>query len=1158
MDVFFAKLRGSQPRRERGFTLVTVLIVLSLLAVIAVGFLSSMTAERSAAAAYANKVRAEQMAQAGADAAMATMRQCFRDFPDSCTVWDRQQSRNDLPNADGSASYNEGTDLYFRAVSPTPLDQTLGQDSGVNRPPMIAAGAGIDQRKIYVLPLTSGVVGAVGKLETAKASALPVLTTSVPDFSKRNFAEMNAPRYKGDTEGWIGSPPGHTDKDASGALVPKPFRAPWVELTDAKGSANGRYAFWIEDESFKTNVNQANLGQAHKRRDNAANPAAADPLGYMGPADFDLLAPLIALGDASASEDAQGIVDTRKSYPNSLFPEARGLAHTPWLDATLADKMRYLATTVSGGLNLSRHGSQRLNLNAAIPAATDPKDSLTVQRQLNKIVKTIQFHAPNFGQRFYRKSAAPTPAALNGFDVGADSVGDHALIYDYKVAANIHDYMDNDSLPTVVMAGGTVAGVSKPLIAPNHPPWAMGKDSAPFIQECAVQYRGDVTNGKYTLVVDYYIEVWNMTTKDILPGQLGSTAFIRIANPVSWGGTFSNLVDPSFNNPIPLEPDDGGPNPSESRTNGRHPCDFDIDISNVTFPAGRATVITTDDKANHRASRTYETNDYKDVITNLEAREHVISCSWKPPGKSVFQGKMPSKDPQGATDLIRLKFEDGSSDYQTDLLIGNEDGYIDFLVTIPLSYSGGSTGFRFNDPKAPYAPLGGYLRGNWTNTGPTDGLGPSALGDPRTNNEQLDYYQVETSPASENTRYKNFMQQAAHAPVPLHPSSPGGVLPTLGLPNYMSCRPNRAENPWPDFAPYYAAPASPTKEELVMNEHKAPMVVLNGALSSIGQLGDLFDPARNLSTPTAILSARGGGRTFKIGQHDDRWDGDQASESRAWPSWRLLDFFSIADHPSQPRLVDYYSVEQPGVINVNGVARDHGAAFRAAAVGFNFQPSTNGDITLGGDGGAAGKSVPLNFDKVVSQMIDRVTAPLTKNNAAGATTPNTGMNQTGAGPFWERGELSELPLFGRTPSTNPYLSYPAKDLTSASPPVDVSLSVYDRGREELFRRLSEMITTRGDTFTVYVVGQAIQQPPPTSSNPNPARTYSALHRQKVTFKLVPKAYDAAKSKSIAFHPGVDGATGQSLEFELTAAGIKDRFAKPDHYDIQVIASSVGF
>ena len=51
--------------------------------------------------------------------------------------------------------------------------------------------------------------------------------------------------------------------------------------------------------------------------------------------------------------------------------------------------------------------------------------------------------------------------------------------------------------------------------------------------------------------------------------------------------------------------------------------------------------------------------------------------------------------------------------------------------------------------------------------------------------------------------------------------------------------------------------------------------------------------------------------------------------------------------------------------------------------------------------------------------------------------------------------------------------------TDLSPSVNTA-TTYDRGREELFRRLVELTTTRGNIFTVYSVGQSLIPQPGTT------------------------------------------------------------------------------
>lgn len=1180
-------LRGSA---RAGFALVVVLIILTLLAVVAVGFLSSMTAERTTASAYASKAIAEQSTQAGVDSAIATLRQYFSVFPDSCTSWDVHQSVTDVKGPNNAKTYGEGTTFYYRGATAAPTKPDA-KTPDANRPRILQVDKTPDPRQIYALPLTSGVIGGLAQLEKNKETALPVLNVSKTDLSEQNFADLNLPRFKGDTEGWIGSPPAHPDKDSHGNPAPKPIRAPWVELKDDRGAVNGRYAYWVEDESFRTNVNTSNIGDpsaANIRRDNHENPSAADPLGYVSPRDVDLLGPLTSLGDPAGAADALSMLNTRLAYPQGLFPEARAYAHTPALSASIADQLRFLTTSTSIGLNISRHGSQRLNLNAIIPPttpATEPTTDAKIQQQLDEIVQTLRFHVPDFGQRFYR---LPDPSAseLNRFEVLGDGLSkdskDYSLIYLYKVAANIRDAIDTDLLPTYVQEGGIVRRTGKMDVWPQAQFWAIGKDSAPYVSETGVRFTGAVTGAHYVLNVDYYIEVWNMTSRAIRASELGANPIIRVANPPVWVASNSKkeqTIPPkaALEEEGPLTPT-STVSPYYERYSGTPPLprDFDIAIDQsfdtsggtpqeVVFPAGAFTVITTDAKFNHTNAEAFSNQDIhlgvgnlqlaKDVqppITDAEALRHVLLCKWKPGGTSTYVGSIDPHTP--VLDVIKMKpFSGAITDAQTDVVIQSDKGIIDGSSgAMPIeSISPSQTAMYINYGGGGNQPpiFGGYLRGNWTNLSDAanQGLAPSAVGDPRANNEQLEP-DTPTSVASETTRFKNW--DVAQRPTPAthpydtHPYTKYGVIPTLGLPNYLSVRPNRYKNPWIDYPPLFSADPNGAigVEDLKMGPDKAVTTLPNGPLSSIGQLGEVYDPARIASE--SVVTSRGGGRTFKIGQHDDRWDGNESSASREWTSWRLLDFFSIADAPEQPRLLTKYGIEQPGLININGVARDNGTALKAALTGLKYQPKPFGDPALGehGDSPTVVPAVAPQVQKLVDQMIARIGMPLTNGSAAA-----TGTNQTGAGPFWERGEMSELPIFGRSPSP-PTPEFSTTELTG----IDMSSKVYDRGREELFRRLAEMITTRGDVFTVYAVGQAITQ----KSAASP-KIYSGVQKLKVTFQLVPKKIDSTTHVAGYFHPGTDDA-GKSRTFDYTKDdALKVRFAAPDYYDVQIIASNAG-
>ena len=105
--------------------------------------------------------------------------------------------------------------------------------------------------------------------------------------------------------------------------------------------------------------------------------------------------------------------------------------------------------------------------------------------------------------------------------------------------------------------------------------------------------------------------------------------------------------------------------------------------------------------------------------------------------------------------------------------------------------------------------------------------------------------------------------------------------------------------------------------------------------------------------------------------------------------------------------------------------------------------------------------------------------------------------------------------------------------------------------------MAELICTRGDTFTVYTVGQSLVQPDPGK----PAKI-TGTHRMRVTFRLVPKVKDPVTQVEGDFHPGYtlnsDGTIGAPTAMadpDAASSKFNDRFLKPDLYAIQILEAS---
>jgi hypothetical protein len=361
-----------------------------------------------------------------------------------------------------------------------------------------------------------------------------------------------------------------------------------------------------------------------------------------------------------------------------------------------------------------------------------------------------------------------------------------------------------------------------------------------------------------------------------------------------------------------------------------------------------------------------------------------------------------------------------------------------------------------------YFVRGGSLQGNRSYH-----AGQAMTGDPRTNNEQLSVvrYVSGGGGTAEETRYLNTLDDN---------NVPGSS--SLGMPNSAFVDPGA----WTDFSSEPAGSAS------------APMVVADAPMRSIGELGHIFDPVRPLGPSGEIERSRGGGRTMTIGQPDPLWDKDPTSRSYGWAAWHLADLFCTGT-----------SLQMEGNINVNGVLRDNGAALKGALYGFHFASNPSSDPALAAQ--------PLD-QETAEALVDQLVARL------------KGQIQTigPRGPIFERGELSELPIFA--PGANQINR------------LDTS-KVNDRGREELFRRLVEMAATKGNVFSIYAVGQSIKQ------MADGRKVITASSQSKVTLRLIPRWNGNGNDvPSATFDPTDD-------------AEVATRFAKPDHYDVQVLQVS---
>ena len=1064
-------------RPPAAFALVATLLMITVITGAAVAFFQSTRIERFVSRNYAELARAQLAAEAATAAGQALITTLFTNYPDSAVGWARLAD-------------TELATFYFRT-----RDNNGFIPDGTN-----AAVPGDSPVFLYAQPLASG----------ANAVLLSSFTDSSRVFSggltAANRADLNA-------DNWIGTPPGGSRPN---------LRAQWVEILkdpsrpkdtslDRSGQpinpALARYAFWAEDESFRLNLNRV-----------GATPRGANTPGT-NTAEIALQG---ALSGTNANL-AQGVTNLQQNLRTNI--------PTPgFLDLVAPrnnyDTNRFMVSVHSSSLNLSRGGTLRLNLNQVVsdisPTATNYSD--LVRTQLNRItaaITNLRTNAgpsntaamPLFGQRFYRINESAS--ALNGLQVSGQSGGNNLTdIYLQKVAANLRDYIDPDSIPTAILNQGSFPVDSQ---ISNPRPWngrtgngpfenelaAVGKEPVPMLTEFAVVLRHTAVppGTSFNFDLSFVFEFWNPTTRTISLGDLGNPAL-----------TLLNLYRFNVRNGSITNIAIGGRN-----TNRLSRIDLPLAGLNPApvFLPNSFTVFSTDPMpwpAEFGYAR--PTNFYN--IPTLIRYQGIRASSNDP-----VQAALGPSDGRAGT-------ISSNNDYDLWVMLAGNQGILEAFTALPTGHASTSHALEFTNTTITLIRASS-LPGN----------NPSSIssrsGDPRSLNEPIRIYKYLSSssditPSLSQYRFANSAT----------PQTSFGFFNPLTI-NYFS------PANWADYSTNITAGSA----------DQAPYRHRNGSLDTIGRLGDVFDPARRAvdsAAPLLPLMARGGGRTLKIGQGEKwdsgnnpsgLWDGTETSASRNWTAWRLADVFT-ANNPSPPwvtppaNLLDWNNngvldtnvitrnnfitnaipaseldsaTRFDGLVNINGALRDGGAALRALVLGLTYESSPAGAQATSGRN--------LNVENLVTSF---------RTHLAGGTVDTNPSNDR---LFWERGQISELADGGN----RPLFSSPLNTLAG------VALSTtQDRGREELVRRIMDLVTTKGNTYTIYAVGQSLN---PRTGQPVATRRIKHTFRLDPSFLVLTNNLPRSLPADAVFDPAETG---------RGTAG--DRFRRPTGFTATVLHSAL--
>lgn len=492
--------RASAPlcnRPKSGAALVTTIIVVAVLAVVAVAFLQSNTADLSGSRSVVNHLRARMAAEAGVEAALDVITQTTK-------------TKDEDPAGHGPYATVFARDPAG-GVSPYLLlarRELAGNAVRTKRLPVFStAFPTMDYFDDISVPLIDRNARIVRDVVNGNATNRFVSRES--DLVR----DLNAPTP--------GRPNGLVGLSRTGVPVSLPVN--WIYFQDGTGAVAGRYAYWVDDESSKLDLRFV----------------GSDDQGAPVPRGGGTNRGEISLGWLEQRVLSKPQTDNLRIYKASNLPlDASSLARFPLSggtdgiddDALWNEVMPYL-TTSSLHDRRAPDGKLKLDLNKLIQA--DPDDTVRIQLEVDAIVAAIQDNLPEFGAR-----------------ASSDAAAADREFYVRKIAANIRDFVDEDHIPTMVGRDGTV--MSFPGVAPGDfiplgtalivediP--ALGKEKGPFLSEYLRVVRvisetpvpGFNHSFDLEVVFAHYVELHNPTGATITVADLPG-AYVLLANREPW------------------------------------------------------------------------------------------------------------------------------------------------------------------------------------------------------------------------------------------------------------------------------------------------------------------------------------------------------------------------------------------------------------------------------------------------------------------------------------------------------------------------------------------------------------------------------------------------------------------------------------------------
>jgi len=483
-----------------GVALTITLVLLALVVIVVVSYLVSTRIERSTASVNANRLRAKITADSGLTAAIHLLKDNTR--------YGNYVTAMPAPSPAPPSIY---TEIYrpFDATDPNhaaKADDYLRLDN--------AAGEALISRAVAGTTSGPDPRPTPEIIPSPLASASPFAITA-PTFSPTpSYYDFNQIVTVGSTTGRLVHP------------SPTPAYGQWVNVRDANGNLAGRYAFFVEDESMKVNVDVT--GNASSSRNNDLTLPGPSPV----PNQIQEIDPGAVLPMASPVPDrivanttlaALGATGGRLATRSTL-----GLL-TEW--KTTFPSYAHMTTVVSKDDNTTARGWQRLDLNAIASGLAAPQKKSAATRIANWIRDAWTGPGPG-----------PTPITTL---TATQMFNDDRLRQ--QIAANIVDYIAPLEAPTDM---GDVAPAATASPAPSPVP-VIGIERIPYIHAVEVLFQASNTSpapgnspGPHTSTVKMKLQFrfLNLFESDLnLSDQIGS---IKVSGlPIITKKNNGNLLD---------------------------------------------------------------------------------------------------------------------------------------------------------------------------------------------------------------------------------------------------------------------------------------------------------------------------------------------------------------------------------------------------------------------------------------------------------------------------------------------------------------------------------------------------------------------------------------------------------------------------------------